>query len=65
MLGKAHLLCSCLSNFSPDETKLPCLLLLHGYVVVGNPASPNARKSQTYVQSSFSSDTSLPVLANL
>ena len=52
MLGKAHLLCSSLSNFSPDGTKLPCLLLLQGYVVVGNPASPNPRKSQTYIQSS-------------
>jgi hypothetical protein len=65
MRGKAHLLCSSLSNFSPDGTKLPCLILLQGYVVVGSQASPNARKSQTYVQSSFSSDTSLPVLANL
>ena len=45
MLGKAHLFCSSLSNFAPDETKLPCLILLQGYVVVSNPASPNARKS--------------------
>jgi len=42
MRGKAHLLCSSLSNFAPAETKLPCLILLQGYVVVGNPASPNA-----------------------
>jgi hypothetical protein len=63
MRGKAHLLCSSLSDFAPDETKR--LLLLQGYVVVGGQASPNARKSKTYVQSSFSSDTSLPVLANL
>jgi len=50
MLGKAHLLCSSLSNFAPDETKLPCLLLLQGYVVVGNPASAKSRKSQSQVE---------------
>lgn len=53
MLGKAYLLCYSLSNFSPHETKLPCLILLHGYVIVGNPASPRWRKSQSYVQSSL------------
>jgi len=46
MVGKAHLLYYSLSNFSPDETKLSCLILLQGYVVVGNQASPNARKSK-------------------
>ena len=51
MCGKAHLLCSSLSNFAPDETKLPCLILLQGYVVVGNPASPGSQKSQTQVES--------------
>gem|GEM_PF-7070975 len=51
MRGKAHLLCSSLSNFAPDETKLPCLILLQGYVVVGNPASPRSQKSQTQVES--------------
>lgn len=50
MLGKAHLLCSSLSNFSPDETKQPCLILLQGYVVVGNPASPKSRNSHTQVE---------------
>jgi hypothetical protein len=48
MPGKAHLLCSSLSNFSPDETKLPCLILLQGYIVVGNQASPNPRKTRTH-----------------
>ena len=45
MPGKAHVLCSSLSDFAPDETKLPCLILLQGYVVVGNQASPKTRKS--------------------
>ncbi len=55
MLGKAHLLCSSLSNFSPDETKLPCLIRLQGYVVVGNQASPNPRKTQvTWQGTTFS-----------
>src|SRR5258708_8465677 len=51
MRGKAHLLCSSLSNFAPDETKPPCLLLLQGYVVVGNPASPKPRKSRPHLPS--------------
>ncbi len=51
MRGKAHLLCSSLSNFAPDETKLPCLILLQGYVVVGNPASPKSRKSLSFALS--------------
>jgi hypothetical protein len=45
MRGKAHLLCSSLSNFAPEEPKLSCLIRLQGYVVVGNPASPKSRKS--------------------
>jgi hypothetical protein len=48
MCGKAHRLCSSLSNFAPDETKLPCLILLRGYVVVGNQASLRWRKSYEF-----------------
>jgi hypothetical protein len=54
MRGKADLLCSSLSNFSPDETKR--LILLQGYVVVGSQASPNARKSQTQAELATSAD---------
>jgi hypothetical protein len=39
MRGKAHLLCSCLRNFYPDETKR--LILLQGYVVVGSALCQN------------------------
>ena len=44
MFGKAHLLCWSLRNFSSDEPKRLCLILLQNSVVVGNHASPNPRK---------------------